>query len=233
VKIGVICSAGGSSFFSAFDLLYKSGKVNPEDFFVVTDRVCGAKLGARSRCIPHENIPFTGKTQFSIDVANCFNNQGIDVGIMLYSRLVTKELFDVVPLLNIHPALLPGIKGMNAVEQALTAKVKFIGATIHLTTAKMDDGDIIGQVINPVREGVQKNEVNKTSFLQKTYLVAMVVDSILTGYLSLYVIKGVAKAKWNGEPSFSQTANPQIQSEDLRELFARFQKDNSLLETDQ
>jgi phosphoribosylglycinamide formyltransferase-1 len=49
-------------------------------------------------------------------------------------------------ILNIHPALLPSFRGVNAFQQALDYGVKWSGTTIHLVDEKVDHGPIIYQV---------------------------------------------------------------------------------------
>jgi phosphoribosylglycinamide formyltransferase-1 len=56
-------------------------------------------------------------------------------------------------ILNIHPALLPSFRGMNAFKQALDYGVRWTGTTIHIVDEDVDHGPIIYQVPVPVREG--------------------------------------------------------------------------------
>jgi phosphoribosylglycinamide formyltransferase-1 len=53
-------------------------------------------------------------------------------------------------ILNIHPALLPSFKGLNAQRQALAHGVKISGCTVHLVDEGMDTGPIILQAAVPV-----------------------------------------------------------------------------------
>lgn len=46
---------------------------------------------------------------------------------------------------NIHPSLLPDFKGEYAVRDTLAAGVKETGTTIHLATAKLDEGLILAR----------------------------------------------------------------------------------------
>jgi phosphoribosylglycinamide formyltransferase 1 len=52
-------------------------------------------------------------------------------------------------ILNIHPALLPSFRGMNAFKQALDYGATWTGTTVHLVDEEVDHGPIIYQV--PVR----------------------------------------------------------------------------------
>ena len=50
-----------------------------------------------------------------------------------------------IPILNIHPSLLPKFKGLNTHERAIKAKHKFSGCTVHFVNEKLDSGEIIIQ----------------------------------------------------------------------------------------
>ena len=50
-----------------------------------------------------------------------------------------------IPILNIHPSLLPKLKGLNTHERAIKAKFKFSGCTVHYVNEKLDSGKIIIQ----------------------------------------------------------------------------------------
>jgi phosphoribosylglycinamide formyltransferase-1 len=48
-------------------------------------------------------------------------------------------------MLNIHPSLLPRYKGLHTHERALEAGDSHAGCSVHLVTAELDDGPILGQ----------------------------------------------------------------------------------------
>ncbi len=55
-------------------------------------------------------------------------------------------------ILNIHPALLPSFRGMDAFQQALDHGVRWTGITVHIVDEDVDHGPIVYQVPVPVRE---------------------------------------------------------------------------------
>jgi phosphoribosylglycinamide formyltransferase-1 len=55
-------------------------------------------------------------------------------------------------ILNIHPALLPSFRGMDAFSQALEYGVKWTGTTVHIVDEDVDHGPIIYQRPVPVLE---------------------------------------------------------------------------------
>ena len=50
-----------------------------------------------------------------------------------------------IPILNIHPSLLPKFKGLNTHERAINAKHKFSGCTVHYVNEELDSGKKIIQ----------------------------------------------------------------------------------------
>ena len=54
-------------------------------------------------------------------------------------------------LMNIHPSLLPSFTGLHTHERALSAGVKWHGATVHFVSEGVDEGPIICQAAVPVR----------------------------------------------------------------------------------
>jgi phosphoribosylglycinamide formyltransferase 1 len=55
-------------------------------------------------------------------------------------------------ILNIHPALLPSFRGMDAFSQALEYGVKWTGTTVHIVDEDVDHGPIVYQRPVPVLE---------------------------------------------------------------------------------
>ena len=221
MKFAIICSAGGSAFFTAFDILLKTKHLSKENFIVITDRSCEAENAASLRQINYIRINFESKEQFSKSVASLLVKEKISLILMLYSRLITSDLFLSIPTLNIHPALLPAFKGMNAVGQCLNAGTRFMGATLHLTTEKMDEGAILAQVVSPLKSGTTLAQADRLSFLQKTYLVLFTLDVIRLKLVDFP--QPLASVIWHSDMKFTSSANPCIPSIELRNSFNELQ----------
>lgn len=69
------------------------------------------------------------------------------VALAGYMRILTPEFVAGWDgrMLNIHPSLLPAYKGLHTHERALQAGDSHAGCTVHLVTAELDDGPILGQ----------------------------------------------------------------------------------------
>ena len=64
-----------------------------------------------------------------------------------------------VPILNVHPSLLPRFPGLNAQRKAIEAGVTTTGATVHLVDAGVDTGRILLQETIPIFPGETPEEL--------------------------------------------------------------------------
>lgn len=64
-----------------------------------------------------------------------------------FMRLLSADFIQRVgvPILNVHPSLLPAFRGLHAQRRALEAGVRVTGATVHFVDAGMDTGPIVLQ----------------------------------------------------------------------------------------
>ncbi|MEL6873910.1 MAG: phosphoribosylglycinamide formyltransferase [Pseudomonadota bacterium] len=64
-----------------------------------------------------------------------------------YMRILSDEFVEKWPdrMLNIHPSLLPKYRGLNTYQRALDAGDEMAGCSVHLVTAELDNGRVLGQ----------------------------------------------------------------------------------------
>jgi phosphoribosylglycinamide formyltransferase 1 len=69
------------------------------------------------------------------------------VALAGYMRLLSPEFVAKWEgrMLNIHPSLLPAYKGLDTHERALAAGDKVAGCSVHIVTAELDAGEVLGQ----------------------------------------------------------------------------------------
>lgn len=69
------------------------------------------------------------------------------VALAGYMRLLSPEFVSGWhgKMLNIHPSLLPRYKGLHTHERALDAGDTHGGCSVHIVTAELDDGPVLGQ----------------------------------------------------------------------------------------
>ena len=64
-----------------------------------------------------------------------------------FMRVLKSPMLEAFPqhIINIHPSLLPKFPGLEAWNQALAAKEKVAGCTVHYVDSTIDGGKIIAQ----------------------------------------------------------------------------------------
>jgi len=80
-----------------------------------------------------------------------------------FMKILSKDFIKKVgiPILNIHPSLLPKYKGLNTHARALKRKEKFGGCSVHFVTPKLDSGKIILQKKVKILKRDNENSLSK------------------------------------------------------------------------
>ncbi len=114
-----------------------------------------AEAGIASQAIDHR--PYRGdRAAHERAIHAALEEAGIGcVCLAGYMRLLTPWLTGrwAGRMLNIHPSLLPAYPGLHTHERVLEAGETRHGCTVHLVTAEMDEGPILGQAVVPVLPG--------------------------------------------------------------------------------
>ena len=90
----------------------------------------------------------------AVDAA--LRERGIQVVALAgYMRILTPFLVNAWEgrMLNIHPSLLPAYPGLDTHGRALSAGEVEAGCTVHLVTAGVDEGPVLGQARVPILPG--------------------------------------------------------------------------------
>ena len=100
-----------------------------------------------------------------------------------YMRILTPSF--VKPwagrLLNIHPSLLPNFPGAHAHREAIAAKVKKSGCTVHFVDSGMDSGPIIAQDEVEVLPSDDENSLAEKVKSKEHLLYPLVIDRLAAG----------------------------------------------------
>lgn len=82
-------------------------------------------------------------------------------------------------ILNIHPSLLPKYPGLHTHDRALAAGDAEAGCTVHLVTAELDAGPILGQARVPVLPGDSAGSLAARVLAQEHRLYPLVLRRYL------------------------------------------------------
>lgn len=149
-KVAVLVSGSGTNMAA---LLYASRAADcPYEIVLVASNnpdAGGLKLAA-AEGVPTFALPHKGMARLDHDMAMdaAIRASGAQyVALAGYMRILTAEFVGGWDgrMLNIHPSLLPKYKGLHTHERAIAAGDSHGGCTVHLVTAELDDGPILGQ----------------------------------------------------------------------------------------
>jgi phosphoribosylglycinamide formyltransferase 1 len=157
-KVAVLISGSGTNMAA---LLY-AGRTEDCPFEIVlvasnNPDAGGLKLaeaeGVATFVLPHKGMDRAAHDA-AVDAA--IRQSGAQyVALAGYMRVLTAEFVAGWEgrMVNIHPSLLPSYKGLHTHQRALEAGDKQAGCTVHLVTAELDDGPILGQIAVAVLPG--------------------------------------------------------------------------------
>ena len=159
-KVGILISGRGSNM-SALIAAAKAEDYPAEIALVIANVPdAGGLEAARAegvKAVAVDSQPF-GKDRQAHEQAMDAALRGAGVEVIClagFMRLLTPWFVDAWSgrMLNIHPSLLPDFKGLHTHARAIEAGAIEVGCTVHVVTADLDDGPIVGQARVPVLPG--------------------------------------------------------------------------------
>ena len=157
-KVAVLISGSGTNMAA---LLYASRAADcPYEIVLVASNDPAAKglALAAGEGVPTFALPHAGMDRAAHDAAidAAVREHGAQyIALAGYMRILTPEFVGGWDgrMLNIHPSLLPKYKGLHTHERALAAGDSHAGCTVHLVTAELDDGPVLGQTAVAIMPG--------------------------------------------------------------------------------
>ena len=107
----------------------------------------------------------------SDELREVIKNHPSDLGLLVaYGKIVPQDIIDQFKtgIVNIHPSLLPLLRGSSPVESAMLSEEPTTGVSLMKLVSKMDAGPIFAQA-----------EINKTPFISKDELYNKIIDSTI------------------------------------------------------
>ncbi len=159
IIIGIISSGRGENIRYIIEAT-RTGYLPAYIGIVLTDQMdAGASRIASEYGVKSLYLDPSGLSREAYDkvMMEHLDSAGVDLVVLSgYMRILSSSFVEHYKnrILNIHPALLPSFRGVNAFQQALNYGVKWTGTTIHIVDEDVDHGPIIYQV--PVR--VKEND---------------------------------------------------------------------------
>ena len=84
-------------------------------------------------------------------------------------------------ILNIHPSILPSLKGLDTHKRILEKEIKSHGATVHKVTADLDSGKILGQITIKIQKNDTPEILARRLNKKEHKLYTRVIRQIISG----------------------------------------------------
>ena len=143
MRLGIMCSGNGTNFENIVRTCSKDEVV----IMIHNKKDCGALKRAAKFGIPHCYVNAKDEDQM-IELFKAWN---VDLIVLAgYMRIIKNPSAFPVPIINVHPSLLPKYKGLHAVELAIDNGEDFTGCSVHYVNEELDGGEVIMQSEVPI-----------------------------------------------------------------------------------
>lgn len=164
LRLGILVSGSGSNLQALIDAIESKELPGVEIALVVSNKADAPGLQRALRHkIPAIYLPWKQPLESEAKLTSLLHLFQVDLIVLAgWMRILSADFLAQFPqqVINLHPALLPDdgvgtkfitsdgaaipvFRGLHAVRQALNARVKVTGSTVHYVTAEVDAGPVI------------------------------------------------------------------------------------------
>jgi phosphoribosylglycinamide formyltransferase 1 len=191
LSIAVLVSGTGSNLGAIFGSI-DAGRCDARVHKVISDRPEAAALGlARQRGIATEVVrlkDFDTRAHWDAALLESVATPAPDLVVLAgFMRLVGPEMIArfASRIINVHPSLLPLFPGTDAPAQAIAARVRVSGCSVHVVDRGVDTGAIIAQAAVSVLPDDDAERLHRRIAAAEHRLLPAVIDGIARGGIEL------------------------------------------------
>ncbi len=104
--------------------------------------------------------------------------------VVAYGKIIPQEILDIAPAINIHPSLLPELRGPSPIQTAVLQGKIEIGISIMLLDAEMDHGPILAQEHVVIRPEESADDLELRLSQESATLLLETLDKYSSGELN-------------------------------------------------
>ncbi|WLI88112.1 phosphoribosylglycinamide formyltransferase [Massilia sp. R2A-15] len=182
----VILISGGGSNMAAIVRAAQSEQWPARIAAVISNKAdAGGLAFAEANGIPTAVVPskeFASREEFDATLRSVIDMYEPDLVVLAgFMRILTAPFVEHYAgrMLNIHPSLLPHFPGLHTHRQALEAGHDRHGATVHIVTAELDHGPVLGQAEVDVLPGDTEDTLAARVLQQEHILYPRVIRSFI------------------------------------------------------
>ena len=173
MRLGIMCSGNGTNFQNI--LTNPLCNTNEVVLMIHNTKQCGAVKRAAKYGVPHVRIPHKEEDR----MIEMFKVWRVDLIVLAgYMRVIKDPDAFPVPIINVHPSLLPKYKGLHAVEQAIDSGDAVSGCTVHYVNEELDGGEIILQGEVPILPEDTVESLTKAIQRKEYALLPLAIENV-------------------------------------------------------
>ena len=188
-RVGVLISGRGSNMAALIEAAHDPA-CPYEIALVISNRASAAGLTfARDHGIATHTLSirdYADRAAFDADVDKALREAGCElVALAGYMRLLSPGFVKGWEgrMINIHPSLLPSLKGLDTHERAIAEGCKLHGCSVHFVTAELDDGPIIAQAAVPVLDDDTPDTLAARVLVEEHRIYPLALAALASGRL--------------------------------------------------
>ena len=192
-RIAILISGGGSNMVSLVTAMQAEGFADPA---LVVSNIQTAKGIERAAALGVETLVISATKradmpEFEATLHATLTEQEIDLICLAgFMRILSADFTAKWngKMLNIHPSLLPKYKGLDTHQRCLDTGDREHGVSVHVVTADLDDGPILGQARVPVVKGDTPSTLAARVLEREHVLYPTVLRAYLRGETDLITL---------------------------------------------
>ena len=103
--------------------------------------------------------------------------------VVAYGKIIPQDILDIAPAINVHPSLLPELRGPSPIQTAILQGKTETGISIMLLDALMDHGPVIAQERTHIGSDETCAELENRLAYESAELLLETLDGYLSGDL--------------------------------------------------
>ncbi|MEL0132387.1 MAG: phosphoribosylglycinamide formyltransferase [Rhodobiaceae bacterium] len=190
MRLAILISGRGSNMLRLADVI-DSRTDQAQIVLVAANKPCQGLASAAGIGLPTQLVDrkdFADKSAQEAALAAAIEATGADWILLAgYMAILSASFVDRFRdrIINIHPSLLPDLKGLDTHARALSAGYRRHGATVHLVTPALDDGPILLQAALTVSGDETESELAARVLTLEHALYPFVILALASGELQI------------------------------------------------
>ncbi|MEK9960345.1 MAG: phosphoribosylglycinamide formyltransferase [Rhodobiaceae bacterium] len=190
MRLAILISGRGSNMLRLANVV-ANGADQAQIVLVAANKPCQGLASAAGIGLPTQLVDrkdFANKSAQETALAAAIEATGADWILLAgYMAILSASFVDRFRdrIINIHPSLLPDLKGLDTHARALSAGYRRHGATVHLVTPALDDGPILLQAALTVSGDETESELAARVLTLEHALYPFVILALASGELQI------------------------------------------------